>query len=108
MNYSFFDEMHKIAEEVREHPAATIAKGVGGATIGGGLAYGAAHYGDKAIRAATGGKHGIPPGAVAVGAPIIGAGAGLGAGLLHNKMIQRMTAQPHLKEQEGEPESTPA
>lgn len=106
----FFDEMNKIAEEVKEHPGVTLAKGVGGAAIGGGLGYLGAHLTDKAVRSATGGKHGIPAEVVFIGAPIIGAGAGLGAGLLQHRMVQRMAAQPYLKERDhgGEPEGTSA
>lgn len=91
MNNSFFDEMHKIAnEEMKEHPALTAAKGVGGFALGAGAGYGATHAVDKGVRA-LGGK-GLSPGAMAVAGPLAGAASGIGFNLLQKKMMDRMSS----------------
>lgn len=117
MNPAFFDEMHKIAdaaqavEEVREHPAVTIAKGVGGAALGAGAGYVGMHGLNKAIEAVRGPGKGIPPSVIRYGAPIAGGAAGLGFGLLQHRMMERMKHninQPEEGESDGIPEGSPA
>lgn len=115
MNRAFFDEMHKIADdaqaiqEVREHPAVTIAKGVGGAALGAGAGYIGMHGVDKAIKAL--GGSGVPRPVIRYGAPIAGGAAGLGFGLLQHRMMERMKHninQPEEGESDGIPEGSPA
>lgn len=103
---AFFDELTKIAtvdavtdpasapieSQVapvhKEHPAATLAKGIGGFALGSGLGYVGAHYTDKAIKAL--GGDGVPLSVLRYGPPIVGAGAGLGFALLQHKMMDRV------------------
>lgn len=76
----------------REHPALTVAKGVGGFALGAGAGYVAAHGTDRAIRAL--GGDGVPTPVLRYGAPLAGAAAGMGFGLLQHRMMQRMKNNP--------------
>lgn len=105
---AFFDEMNKIAEEVREHPAKTLAKGVGGFALGAGTGYVGMHGIDQGIKA-LGGK-GVSPNVVRIGAPLVGGGAGLGYGLLQHRMMERMKSnlQPEEAHSDGQSQDPPA
>lgn len=108
MNNSFFDEMHKIADEkqvtedVREHPAMTAAKGVGGFALGAGAGYVGAHGLNKAVEALRGPGKGIPPKVIRYGAPIAGATAAMGYNLLQHQMMERMKKNMQPKEADSD------
>jgi hypothetical protein len=78
----------QVAPVHREHPAATIAKGIGGFALGSGAGYVGAHYTDKAIKAL--GGDGLPLSVLRYGPPIVGAAAGLGMGYLQHRMLDRV------------------
>jgi hypothetical protein len=105
---AFFDELTKIAADVegitdpgskvegdqatpppyREHPALTVAKGIGGYGLGTLGGYLAAHGADRAIRYF--GGEGMPLAALKYGPPIVGGAAGIGFTMLQNKMMGRI------------------
>lgn len=92
--HAFVDELLKIAEEEpavtqeRPHPLATAARGIGGFALGAGAGYAGTHLADKAVKAL--GGSGLPPSVVRYGAPVLGAGAGLGFALLQHRMLEAM------------------
>ena len=86
------------APKKKEHPALTIAKGVGGLGLGAGLGYVGMHGLDKGIQAIRGPGKGIPPAVLNYGAPLIGGAATLGYGLLQNRMLDK--AKDYLQPEE--------
>lgn len=112
MNGCFFEEMHEILkeaqEERQEHPALTVAKGIGGLALGAGTGYVLTEGADRGIRAL--GGPGIPRGVKQVAVPIVGGAAGLGYGLLQHKMLERMrhNLQPQEEQDDGVTQGTPA
>ena len=76
----------------REHPALTIAKGVGGFALGAGLGAGGMYLANKATHALTGNN--IPKSVLTVAAPIATGAAGLGLSYLQHRMLQRIQPEP--------------
>ena len=74
----------------REHPAATLAKGIGTFAVGAGLGYAGGHLADRAVRAF--GGEGIPRYIVDAVGPVATGAAGLGFSYLQHKMMDRIKA----------------
>lgn len=100
---SFCDELMKIAaagspDEPQVVPSATdedapvakpnafkpYLKGLGGFALGAGLGYTGAHLADRGIKRL--GGDGVPLGLIHFGAPLVGAGAGLGLMYLQDRI----------------------
>lgn len=100
---AFFDEMNKIAEEKKEeqyeHPALTIAKGLGGYALGSGLGYVGMHGLDKGLKA-LGGK-GISRNVILIGGPLVGAGGAAGFKYLQNKFVDSVKGHMERKNQDA-------
>lgn len=95
----FFDELEKIAEEgasesapspLIEHPAKTLAKGVGGYALGAGLGYVGAHALNQGIKAL--GGEGLPAPVLMYGAPVAAAAMSLGGPYLQGRINKRIDA----------------
>ena len=81
----------------QEHPAWTMAKGIGGVALGAGAGYAGATGLDAAIRA-LGGK-GIPTPAIQIGAPLLGTATALGYHALQSRIKQQLqNGKPPLTE----------
>jgi hypothetical protein len=103
---AFADELVKIAEAdavtdaasavnegqtpppYREHPALTLAKGVGGYALGAGAGYVGMHGLNRGIQAL--GGDGLPLAVMKYGPPVAASAAGLGFGLLQHRMMDRL------------------